>query len=572
MTNEKVHDTVGVNGVNGVNGTDGAGSQYRYSHQPLAKPRPIRIIVAGAGLSGIAAVKLFKERFNGQPTELQIYEKNADVGGTWLENRYPGCSCDVPAHAYTFSWEGNPRWSKAYVGAEELFDYFKGRAKAYGVFDFVQLEHRVIGATWNGKAGQWEIEVEDLKTGKTFVDKAEVFINACGFLNKWKWPEIPGLQSFKGHLAHSARWDDSYSFQGKTVAVIGCGSSAIQIVPKIQPIAKSLISFNRSKTWITPEFAAQVAAASRDEKFSEEQKAAWEKNPEEFLQYRKKIEGTMNQFFDMQYKDSEAQREAFTTNREQMEARLTKPGLAEKLIPDFALGCRRITPGHGYLEALSADNVEVRTDQILKIVPEGIQMQDGTIFTLDSIICATGFDTSFCPAFPVIGQQGKDLGDVWKDEPRSYLSVTASGFPNYFLASGPNFPLANGALVPCLEQCISYALAAAQKIQREGIKGLTPKPEAVDDFQEHKDALMKDLVWTSGCRSWYKNGKVDGKVWGPWCGSSIQFLELMSTPRWEDYDIEYLTGNRFQFLGAGKTEREESGGDLAYYLQQPGCT
>lgn len=192
----------------------------------------------------------------------------------------------------------------------------------------------------------------------------------------------------------------------------------------------------------------------------------------------------------------------------------------------------RITPGHGYLESLSADNVTVRTDRILGVVPHGIQMEDGTTFSVDAIVCATGFDTSFCPAFPVIGQDGEDLRTVWKDEPRSYLSVAACRFPNYFgkaflskplflhccsrviscsssanskqiVASGPNFPLANGTLIPCLERCISYAFEAADKIRREGIRSLSPKHKAVNDFQEHKDALMKDLVWTSGCRSWY---------------------------------------------------------------------
>lgn len=162
-------------------------------------------------------------------------------------------------------------------------------------------------------------------------------------------------------------------------------------------------------------------------------------------------------------------------------------------------------------------------------------MTDGTIIQVDALICATGFDTSFRPAFPVIGQEGKDLRDVWKEEPRSYLSVSASGFPNYFckytypgfggqmnlyilqllpitnpymismsiVASGPNFPLAKGALIPCLEKCIEYAFKAAEKIQTQGIKALSPKEEAVDDFQEHKDAIMKDLVWSSACRSWY---------------------------------------------------------------------
>lgn len=145
------------------------------------------------------------------------------------------CSCDVPAHSYTFSWEGNPRWSKAYVGAEELFDYFKGRAIAYGVHDHLHLQHRVTSANWNEETGKWKIKVEDLSTGATKTDEAEILINAAGFLNKWKWPDIPGLHSFKGNLMHSARWDDSYDYKDKNIAVVGSGSSGIQIVPQLQP-------------------------------------------------------------------------------------------------------------------------------------------------------------------------------------------------------------------------------------------------------------------------------------------------------------------------------------------------
>ena len=169
----------------------------------------------------------------------------------------------------------------------------------------------------------------------------------------------------------------------------------------------------------------------------------------------------------------------------------------------------------------------MRSDAILRVTPKGVQMVDGEFFEIDALICATGFDTSFRPQFPVINKSGNDLRDAWADEPRSYLSVAAAGFPNYFsrstvladliiyfyvtiltnhestVASGPNFPLANGTLIPCLEKCVSYALEAARKIQTEGIKSLFPLEAAVNDFQDHKDSLMKDLVWTSGCRSWY---------------------------------------------------------------------
>ncbi|KAH0523187.1 hypothetical protein TsFJ059_008230 [Trichoderma semiorbis] len=487
----------------------GSKPTYTVSDQWIGQPRPVRVVIIGAGIGGIAAVKLFRETFQDRPATLVIYEKNHDVGGTWLENRYPGCSVDNPGHTYTYSWEGNPSWSRAYVGAEEVFEYYKGRAKAYGVYEYVNFNHRVIEARWDDYVGQWKLKIE--KEGSGIIeDECEVLINVCGMLNQWKWPSIDGLDTYKGHLVHSAIWNSNYSFKGKTIGVIGSGSSAIQMVPQLQKEVKSLISFNRSPSWITQEFGAKYIPEGRGLVYSDEQREEWRR-------------------------------------------------------------CRRVTPGHGYLEALTRDNVIVRSDEIRRITPTGIQMVDGTKLALDAIICATGFDNSFRPSFALIGENGVDLRDEWREEPRSYLSVAAAGFPNYFMATGPNFPLANGALVACLEHTLKYAFRAVEKIQTQGVKSVSPTREAVNDFQEHKDAIMEKMVWTSLCRSWYKNGKVDGKVWGPYPGSVPHFFELMGETRWEDFKIEYRTSNRFQYLGRGNTHREVSGGDLAWYVTEPGA-
>ncbi|KAH9213911.1 hypothetical protein DL95DRAFT_409861 [Leptodontidium sp. 2 PMI_412] len=538
------------------------------SLQWLGKPRPVRVIVVGAGISGIAAVKLFNERLGDQPVSLTVYEKNSDVGGTWLENRYPGCSCDIPSHGYTYSWEGNPNWSRPYVGAEEIFDFYKGRAQAYGVFERLKLSHRVTQALWNDDRGKWELEIEDVANNRIFTDEAEVLINASGYLNNWKWPDIPGLDSYKGTLVHSAKWDDSVSFDNKTVAVIGSGSSAIQIVPRLQKITKHLFSFVRSPIWITPEFGGDFAPEGRNTMFTAEQKETWRNDSEKFRQLRKALEHGSQGTFDLQRKDSEAQKQLFARCHRDMSAILSKKeGLADIMIPKFAVGCRRMTPGHGYLEALVEDNVTVVGGGIRRFTAEGIETNDGKLFNVDAIVCATGFDTTYRPSFKVIGQDGKDLRDVWAKEPRSYISVGASGFPNYFIVTGPNFPLANGTVVPCMETTLKYAFEAVRLIQTEGIKSMSPKEEAVEDFQVYKDTLMREFVWTSSCRSWYKNGLADGKVWGPWPGSATHFMELLERPRWEDYEINYLTGNRFGFLGKGVSRREANGGDLAWFVQ-----
>ncbi|CAK7222036.1 hypothetical protein SCUCBS95973_004703 [Sporothrix curviconia] len=226
-----------VGHVNGQANGNGTVAPYRYTHAYLRKARPLRIAIIGCGVSGIAAVHMFKERFRapGQdlPIELVIYEKNKSIGGTWYENRYPGCSCDVPSHSYTFSWDGNPYFSRVYVGAPELYDYFTDRAEAYGVPEFVRLQHQFESATWNNATGQYELTVKDLATGTLVEDKAEVVINASGVLNSWKWPDFPGLETFAGK--HT-----SADLSGKTVGVVGTGSSGIQLVPQVQAVAKHM--------------------------------------------------------------------------------------------------------------------------------------------------------------------------------------------------------------------------------------------------------------------------------------------------------------------------------------------
>ncbi|CAN9270665.1 unnamed protein product [Alternaria alternata] len=453
-------------------------TEFQYSPNPLGKGRKIRILMVGAGLTGIGAVKIFKETFPSSEMELVIYEKNPDVTGTWLENRYPGQS------------KMEPRLS-------------------YGVNDFVHLENRVDSAAWNDKSGKWNIHVTDLRTGSSFEDEGDILINAAGFLNSWKWPEIQGLHDFGGKLLHSASWDSDYDFKDKTVIVIGTGSSAIQLVPQLQPKVKHLVSINRSKIWITAEWAGEHAPRGRDTFFSDMQKENWVTNKDEFLEYRRRVESTINESFDMSYKDSELQKWAYNNFAELMRKRLGyKKDLIEKLdidfellVPDFEVGCRRGAPGYGYLEALASDNVSVVTTAIQAVTKTGLLMADGSKLEADAIICATGFDTSFRPGFPVVAF-GQDLREVWKEEPTAYMSIAAAKVPNYFIMSGPNFPLSNGGLIPCLETNVRYAFAAAKKIQYEGIKSLAPKPEAVHEFQQYKDSLMKDLVWTGACVSW----------------------------------------------------------------------
>ncbi|THY86154.1 steroid monooxygenase, partial [Aureobasidium pullulans] len=307
-------------------------------------------------------------------------------------------------------------------------------ADDYDLRKYIRLNHRIVSATWNEDTRDWLVQVEDLTTGHVFQDDCNVLINASGVLNKWKWPKIEGREHFQGSMLHTANWDDSVDLTGKRVAVIGGGSSAVQIVPNIQPIVKSMECFLRSTSWITGNVGQRFASKDGGNfNYSDEQKEILQNDPVKYLKYRKIIESEMNVRFKFILNGSPEQAAVRKLVEADMRNKLvSKPEISDVLIPkDFAVGCRRPTPGNGYLEALCKDNVEVVSDSITKITATGIETADGVNHEVDIIICATGFDVSCRPAYPTIGRHGKDLAKEWEHIPSTYLSITVPDFPNY---------------------------------------------------------------------------------------------------------------------------------------------
>ncbi|KAK3650533.1 hypothetical protein LTR56_006238 [Elasticomyces elasticus] len=510
--------------------------------------------------------------------ELVCYDKNL-VGETpriraqayapsRFENRYPGCACDVPAHVYTYSFEPNPDWSSFYANAAEIRKYFEDFAERHDLMPFVKLNTRVISAVWDEKKGIYNVEVES--NGQRTNDWCHVFVNGTGFLNDWKWPTIEGLHSFEGELLHSANWDAKTDLTGKKVALIGTGSSAIQMLPRIQKVASHVTSFMRSVTWISPPIGANVLeeekenakacgkAASQTPQaqytYTEEQKKRFREDPQALLRYRRTLEGSVASLFDMFIAGSETSKGAQQLMKAEMENRIG-PGhedLKARLIPSWPPGCRRITPGDGYLEALVQDNVTRVHAEISKVVPTGIIDDQGILHEVDVIACATGFNLAFTPPFNVCGVNGVSMADEFQPEPRVYLSVTVPKFPNYFIINGVRGQWAAGTALPAHEQCVEYILKCAKKIQTEGIKSLEVKEEPITHLYEHMDSWHRRSVWNADCKSWYKNNEVGGKLW-IWGGSALHFLKTLQEPRYEHYDVQYRTSNMFAYLGNGQT-------------------
>ncbi|CAI7602451.1 unnamed protein product [Penicillium viridicatum] len=541
--------------------------RYEVSETYFGQPNKVRIAIIGCGASGIAITRKIHQLLENY--ELVIYEKNPDVGGTWFENRYPGCACDIPSHAYQFTFAPNPEWSSFYSSASDIHRYLKTTAENIGVPSYLKLSHTVIAAEWSSSSALWSIQVRD-SDGATFTDEVHFLINAAGVLNKWKWPAIAGLELFKGKLLHSARWDETIDLTEKNVGVIGGGSSAVQIVPTILPDVKSMKCFIRSPTWISGAYATKYAGKNGTNfEYTKEQKQAFRNDPGHYLAYRKGIEHELNSRFRFILKDSKEQAEIVQNTREDMISKLGAKvsSAAPHLIPNFAFGCRRPTPGNGYIEALASDKCDPIFAPIDSITERGIKTTDGTDHDFDVIICATGFDVSFKPSFPLIGLGGVNLQRLWeKQTSRSYLSLAVSGYPNYFMSLGPQSPVGHGSLLPMIEVAADNIVKMIRKSQRQGVRSVMVKERAVQDFAKYTEEFLKRTAWSDSCSSWFKNGQRFGPVVAIWPGSRLNYIEALTEPNYEDYEWEYSTKNQFQYMGNGFTKSELEQQDLTWYL------
>ncbi|KAI9752413.1 MAG: hypothetical protein M4579_005637 [Chaenotheca gracillima] len=552
-----------------------ASPDYRVLEQPIGTNRPLRIVCLGAGYSGLMMGIMFHEKLDDATTDLVMYERNSEMGGTWLENRYPGCQCDIPAHNYAFSFEPNPEWPNYYATSEQIHDYMKKTSAKYKTDQYMKFNHEIKSAVWDETEGKWTLKVQHGET--IFEDKCDVFVNAGGVLNNWKYPNIKGIGDYQGKLLHSACWDPHYDFQGKRVAVIGIGSSGIQILPHLVPAAKHLTSFVRSEAWISPAPGINEPTENDPEvdeayNFSPHELRQFKEDPNYLLKHRRDLISRRIANFRRSQADSEDQKKAQILFADSMRARLgdSEKGkmIAEMLTPKFPVGCRRQTPGPRFLEALVEPNVDVRWDDIQEFTEQGILTKSGEELQFDAVVCATGFDTSFQPRFPIIGRDGADLRKQWADVPEAYFGITVPKFPNYFVFIGPNYPISNGSLVLAIQAEAIYIYHCIKKLQTQFYRSLEVTEEATADYNEHVQSYLQRTVWVGGCRSWYKRGSVDGQVVAIYSGTSFHYTEALRYPRWEDYRMDLLPmagnkrRNRFAYLGNGYTKRETRGGSV----------
>ncbi|THV00416.1 FAD/NAD-P-binding domain-containing protein [Dendrothele bispora CBS 962.96] len=536
---------------------------YEIPEQRFGTLRSIKVIAIGAGISGICLAHDVQD--NGENIDLTIYEMGSGYAGTWFWNKYPGCRCDIPSVNYQLSWSPKTDWREFYATAPEIQKYYEGLVEKFGLQRYFHLSHEVIRAEWLDDQKKWRIAVRG-PDGKEFEDECDVFINAGGVLNAWKWPDIKGLHDFKGTLCHTARWPDNFDHKGKRVAVIGSGSSGIQVLATIQPEVQQIYHWIRSPTWIIGPFAQQFSAEGKNFEYTEEQKKRFTEDPYHALKYRKMIESELNQRFRFVIQGTPEQKAVLEYTNSDMRRRLQgNQRLIDAIIPkNFVVGCRRPTPGNGYLEALLEPNVHVFTEMFERITEKGFVDAEGKEYEVDAIVCATGFDTSFIPRFPIIAH-GMNVQDRWSKYPvDSYLSMAVKGTPNYFMYYGPHAPTGHGSTTPMIEALTRCFMKIIKKMQTENILSVTIKDRAADDFNEHRELYLKRTAWSGQCSSWYRPVPGESPVVFP--GNRVLFIELVTNPRWEDWEYEYgCAGNRFGYLGNGFTMREIDGRDNTFY-------
>jgi cation diffusion facilitator CzcD-associated flavoprotein CzcO len=448
--------------------------------------RDVRIAIIGSGFGGLGtAIRLKQQGMD----DFVVLERAADVGGTWRDNSYPGCACDVQSHLYSFSFAPNPGWSRSFSPQPEIQAYLQRCARDYGVLPHVRFDHEVTDARWDDDAQRWRIRTSQGPL------TAQVLVMAAGALSDPVIPDLPGLDRFQGRAFHSARWDHGYDLRGKRVAVIGTGASAIQFIPEIQPHVARLHVFQRTPPWILPRHQRELRPGER---------RLFRRVPAAQRAARGAIY-LAREAFVVAFRNPRAMGVAQAVALRHLRKSVPDAALRQKLTPDWTMGCKRILLSNEYLPALAQFNVEVVTDGIAEVRARSIVTADGTEREVDAIIFGTGFQPTDPPlAHRTRGRDGRTLAQVWAGSPRAHVGTTIAGFPNLFMLMGPNTGLGHTSVVYMIEAQVEHLLGALQHMRAHGIAAVEPRPEAQEAFVAGLDRRMTGTVWTSGgCRSWY---------------------------------------------------------------------
>ncbi len=465
-----------------------------------------RIAIIGAGPGGLCmAIRLKQSGFD----NFVILEKGGGLGGTWYHNRYPGCAVDLPSFLYSFSFELNPNWSRPFAPQSELLAYMEHCADKYDVRSHCRFNAGVAQAVWDEERASWSLRLEDGE-----VEQASVVVGAVGMFNELVWPDIDGRDDYAGVSFHSAEWNHDASLVGKRVAVIGSAASAVQIVPEVVKDAAKVHLFQRSANWVMPK---------DDDPFPEEQLALFRSDENLLKAIRQECYDQVDG--GMVFDDEARLREMEAECMDALSA-VKDPGVRERLKPQHPFGCKRPLLSNVYFEAFNRPNLELVTDPIAQITPEGVRTADGRDREVDAIIYATGFAaTRYISTIDVRGRGGQSIADAWSEGAAAFLGITTAGFPNLFMLYGPNTN--NGSILEMIECQVEHVLLQVSRLANEGLAWIDVRPEAMAVFNEEVQKAMDGIaVWNAGCNGYYRTPS--GRIVTQWPFSMRDFKRRTS--------------------------------------------
>ncbi|RJQ75142.1 NAD(P)/FAD-dependent oxidoreductase [Pseudonocardiaceae bacterium YIM PH 21723] len=471
-------------------------------------------VVVGGGFGGICAAH---DLLNEGRDDFVILERAGELGGVWRDNRYPNAACDVPAHFYSLSFAPNPTWTRTYASWREILAYINKVADDLGVRDRVRFDTALVSASWQEHAGVW-----DLRTAGGGSLSCRFLIVASGSLSNPRVPDLPGRETFRGEVIHTAEWDERVSLEGRRVVVVGASASAAQVLPYAVDVAASVLAVIRTPPYVMP----------KDEEFYDaEAQARFREEPERMDALRSEAERRFNVEADTQAVMDEAKLAELEGQwRDHLESEIADAGLRELLTPSYRFGCRRPVLSSTFYPALADSRTTVWSAEISRMTETGVVAGDGREWEADVVVLATGFTaTDMFAGIEFSGESARSLkADVWREAPHAYKGTLVAGFPNLFLVTGPHTQ-ASGSIIAVIEAQLEMIMQHIRLVEENDAVSVQPSQEAQRDFNAWVDGAMANSVWEAGsCHSWYRLGMA-GKVVTKWPGNLASFQKMTST-------------------------------------------
>jgi cyclohexanone monooxygenase len=446
-----------------------------------------QVAIIGAGPGGLGlGIRLAQSGRR----DFVLFEATDGVGGTWRINTYPGAACDVPSHLYSYSFALKPDWSKTYANQPEILEYFETCAARFDIGAHLRTHTRITSARWDEVRRRWCLTDA---AGQAY--EADVLVSAIGTFASPALPAIEGLASFAAPSFHSARWEHEHDLTGRRVAVIGTGASAAQIVPEVAKVATQVDVYQRTPQWILPR---------SDKPFTEEEKRRFARSRRTALRHREEIYWAFENTIAFRHGDDAAGIRDIALSH--LDYRIKDPSLKAKLTPDYPFGCKRTLICSDFYKALGRENVELVTEAIARVTPDGVVTDDGRERPADVLVLATGFKaTQYLEGIEVVGRDGRRLHDDWADAAHAYLGLTVSGYPNFFMLYGPNTNQGGNSIIVILEAQATYILSALRAMRRRRARALDVRREVMDAYNRDLTEALEDTIWHDGCQSYFKN-------------------------------------------------------------------